>query len=154
LDHILTGLSLPSGTGLSNQLGISGIPSLSSKQIYNEEWDDDAVGLEEGKDWEDEVDRELENEPVFEEFPIKTEAESPGGLRRAKRIRVIKRLVERPKTVRERFPAFEHNKVLDFTELFAGYTVRKSRISKRPLQGKLILWATLHSLITLRQWRL
>lgn len=135
MDHILSGLSLPSGSGLSNQLGISGLPALSTKQIYNEDWDDDAVGLDEGKDWEDEVDKELENEPVFEEFPIKVENESPRGLRKAKKVKVIRRLVERPKTVRERFPAFEHGKILDFTELFAGYTGRKSRISKRLLQG-------------------
>ena len=123
-------------TGLSNQLGISGIPSLSSKQIYNEDWDDEAVGVEEGKDWEDEVDRELENEPVFDELPIKTEAESPNAFRRERKLKIIKRLVERPKTVQERFPAFEPGRILDFTELFEGFTVRKSRISKRPLQGE------------------
>ena len=59
LDHVLTGLQLPSGENLSNQLGISGIPTLNAKQIYNDKWDDsDIIGAEEGEDWEDEVNRE------------------------------------------------------------------------------------------------
>jgi hypothetical protein len=52
-----------------------------------------------------------------------------------RRVRVVRRLVERPKTVYERFPAFEQDKILDFSELFKGYTVKKSRISKRPFNG-------------------
>ncbi|EGO28345.1 hypothetical protein SERLADRAFT_458734 [Serpula lacrymans var. lacrymans S7.9] len=133
LDHILSGLSLPGGTGLSNQLGISGIPSLSSSQIYNEKWDDDAVGVGQGEDWEDEVDKEMEGE-VSDESPVKLEAQSPVGIRRKqKRTRIVKRLVERPKTVYERFPAFEKDKVLDFSELFKGYTGRKSRLGKKPV---------------------
>ncbi|KAJ8496131.1 hypothetical protein ONZ45_g12574 [Pleurotus djamor] len=133
LDHLLGELSLPSGSGLQNQLGISGLPNLSSKQIYNETWaeDEDAVGADQGDDWEDEVDRELREEEHLN--PVKTEAYSPIGLRpKQKRVRVVKRLVERPKTVYERFPSFEKDKVLDFSELFKGYTVRKSRVSRRP----------------------
>ena len=133
LNHILTDLSLPSGSGLSNQLGISGNPSLNSSQIYGDKWDEDgAVGPGQGEDWEDEVDRELEAED-FDEPPIKMELDSPkAGRQKQKRVRVIKRLVERPKTVYERFPAFEKNKVLDFSELFKGYTGKKSRLVKKP----------------------
>ena len=136
LDHVLSGLRLPSGDGLSNRLGIAGLPSLSSKQIYNDSWDDDAIGADQGQDWEDEVDRELENEVVGEETHIKEEIRSPVALRKEKRVRVVRKLVERPKTVYERFPAFEQGKVLDFTELFKGYVAKKSRVGKRQLQGK------------------
>ena len=61
---------------------------------------------------------------------------SPGMFRpKEKKKRIIRRLVERPKTVYERFPTFEKDRVLDFTELFQGNTVHKSRISKRPFNG-------------------
>ena len=136
IDHILSDLSLPAGQGLSNQLGITGIPSLSSKQIYSEDWDDDdVIGAEQGQDWEDEVNRELENEELPPDEPVvKTEVQSPDTFRR-KKVKVVRRWVERPKTVFERFPAFEQGRVLDFTELFKGQVVKKSRISKRLLQG-------------------
>ena len=134
LDHVLSDLSIPS-TGLSNKLGISGIPTLSSSQIYNEKWDKDdgAVGAGEGEDFEDEVDRELKEEEEEDE-PVKMEFMSPVAPFKQRRVRVIRRLVERPKTVYERFPSFERNKVLDFTELFQGFAVKKSRVVKRPLQ--------------------
>ncbi|KAN0134297.1 Protein of unknown function (DUF3591) domain containing protein [Lactarius tabidus] len=134
LDHILSDLSLPSA-GLSNRLGISGIPTLSSTQIYNDKWeeDDGAVGAGEGEDFEDEVDRELKEEEE-EEGPVKMEAMSPEAPLKQQRVRIIRRLVERPRTVYERFPSFEKNKVLDFTELFQGFAVKKSRVVKRPLQ--------------------
>lgn len=133
LNHILTDLSLPSGSGLSSQLGISGNPSLNSSQIYSDKWDEEgAVGPGQGEDWEDEVDRELEEEE-FVESPVKMEVDSPGGVRqKQRRVRVVKRLVERPKTVYERFPAFEKDRVLDFSELFKGYTGKKSRLVKKP----------------------
>ena len=134
LDHILTDLSLPSA-GLSNRLGISGIPTLSSTQIYNDKWDQDdgAVGAGEGEDFEDEVDRELKEEEE-EEGPVKMEAMSPESPLKQRRVRIVRRLVERPRTVYERFPSFEKDKVLDFTELFQGFAVKKSRVVKRPLQ--------------------
>lgn len=137
LNHILDGLSLPAGTGLSNQLGISGIPALNSGQIYSDKWDEeDAVGLDQGKDWEAEIDREMQEEEESDEAPVKQEVHSPNGIRqKQKRIRVVKKLVERPKSVHERFPAFEKDRVLDFSELFKGYTARKSRLTKRPFQG-------------------
>ncbi|KAH8990178.1 TAF1 transcription initiation factor TFIID subunit TAF1 [Lactarius hatsudake] len=134
LDHILSDLSLPSA-GLSNRLGISGIPTLSSSQIYNDKWDrdDGAVGAGEGEDFEDEVDRELKEEEE-EEGPVKMEIMSPEAPPKHRRVRIVRRLVERPKTVYERFPSFEKDKVLDFTELFQGFAVKKSRVVKRPLQ--------------------
>lgn len=138
LNHILDGLSLPAGTGLSNQLGISGIPALNSGQIYSDKWDEeDAVGLDQGEDWEAEIDREMQEEEESDDTPVKQEVHSPSGIRqKQKRIRVVKKLVERPKSVYERFPAFEKDRVLDFSELFKGYTARKSRLTKRPFQGK------------------
>lgn len=134
LDHVLSDLSIPS-TGLSNKLGISGIPTLSSSQIYNEKWDQDdgAVGAGEGEDFEDEVDRELKEEEE-EDDPVKMESMSPLAPFKPRRVRVVRRLVERPRTVYERFPSFEKNKVLDFTELFQGFAVKKSRVVKRPIQ--------------------
>lgn len=137
LNSVLSGLSLSTGD-LPNSLGISGLSSLDAKQIYNDKWDDDdAVGADQGEDFEDEVDKEFETE-MPEDF-VKMEVQSPVGMRPSeKRVRVVKRLVERPKTVYERFPAFEKDKVLDFSELFKGYTVKKSRITKRPLQAESI----------------
>lgn len=134
LDHVLSDLSIPS-TGLSNKLGISGIPTLSSSLIYSGKWaqDDGAVGAGEGEDFEDEVDRELKEEEEDDE-PVKMEFMSPVAPFKQRRVRVVRRLVERPKTVYERFPSFEKNKVLDFTELFQGFAVKKSRVVKRPIQ--------------------
>ncbi|KAF8807785.1 atypical/TAF1 protein kinase [Phlegmacium glaucopus] len=135
INHVLDGLSLPVGGGLSNQLGISGVPTLNPAQIYNDKWDeDDAVGPDQGEDWEDEIDREMREEAESDGF-VKYDAHSPNGIQaKQRRIRVVKRLVERPKSVYERFPAFERDKVLDFSELFKGYTVHKSRLAKRPYQ--------------------
>ncbi|CCL98075.1 uncharacterized protein FIBRA_00069 [Fibroporia radiculosa] len=134
LTNVLSGLDLPTGPGLTNQLGIAGVSSFTAQQIYNDKWDDpDAVGPGEGEDWEDEVDRELEAEGSETGAQVKAEAVSPEKMgKKEKRKRVVRRLVERPKTVHERFPTFERNKVLNFTELFKGYTAQKSRMSKRP----------------------
>ena len=149
INHVLDGLSLPVGGGLSNQLGISGVPTLNSAQIYNDKWDDDAVGPDQGEDWEDEIDREMREEAESNGF-VKHEAHSPNGVQaKQKRIRVVKRLVERPKSVYERFPAFEKDKTLDFSELFKGYTVHKSRLAKRPYQSKLDPPYTLTSLCSI-----
>jgi transcription initiation factor TFIID subunit 1, fungi type len=138
LNHLLGGLSLPAGDGLANQLGISGIPALNSGQIYNDKWDEeDAVGLDQGKDWETEIDREMQDEDESDDAYVKQERHSPNGVQvKRRRVRIVKRLVERPRSVYERFPAFEKDKILDFSELFKGYTARKSRLAKRPFHGK------------------
>lgn len=167
LQHVLQGLELPSGAegSLSNRLGISGIPSLSAKQIYSDRWDEeeDAIGADQGEDFEDEVNRELENEnenenendylPADDEENVKAEAQSPAYFRRERRKKIIRRLVERPKAVHERFPAFEHGKILDFTELIKGNVVRKSRIGKRPFEGVSTAVHTQTSLTHFVQWR-
>ncbi|TRM65919.1 hypothetical protein BD626DRAFT_486234 [Schizophyllum amplum] len=98
------------------QLGLSTSNAFSSDQIYNDVYEDDYGPFE---------DDDEEPEPV-------QQAPKPAPQPKQKRVRVVKRIVERPKTVYERFPTFEKNKVLDFTELFRGETVRKSRISRRP----------------------
>jgi len=137
INHVLGDLSLPSGDGLSNRLGISGLPTLKADQIYNNKWvDEEAVGPEQGQDWEDEIDREMREEGA-EHVNVKQEELVPSVRQKEKRTRIIKRYVERPKSVYERFPAFEKDKTLDFSELFKGYTVHKSRLSKRPYQGTL-----------------
>jgi len=129
-------LSLPSGSGLAGRLGISRVPNLSSDEIYNDQWDEDdgAVGHGAGKDYEDEVDAELQDNQ--EDFDVKMEEEDVLEEERPpKRMKTVTRLVERPKTVYERFPTFEKGKVLDFTELLKGVSIHKSRISKRPFHG-------------------
>nr|GAT48436.1 predicted protein [Mycena chlorophos] len=136
----LTGLSLgsilgdlvPSTSDLTSRLGLGSSGLLSASQIYGNFGDEDgAVGHGQGDDWEDQIDKEMEGE-VDEDMPlVKPEPESPSGTALKPRRRV-KRLVERPKTVYERFPAYDPNRVLDFTELFKGYTVQKSRLTKRP----------------------
>ena len=82
------------------------------------------------------MDRELAEEEEEDIGPVKMEVVSPTMGHRPKRKRIVRRRVERPKTVYERFPTFERDKVLDFTELFKGYTVPKSRISKRYFTGQ------------------
>lgn len=138
LNNVLQGLSLPAGGSLTSSLGITGLPALDASQIYNDKWDEDeeAVGADQGEDYEDEVDRELENES-FAGDVVKVEAQSPVSMRlKEKRVTIVKRLIERPKTVYERFPDFEKNKILDFSDLFKGYTGKKSRTTKRPLAGQ------------------
>ncbi|TFK99774.1 hypothetical protein BDV98DRAFT_510326 [Pterulicium gracile] len=137
LDSVLSDFSLPAGTStaLSNQLGISGIPSLTAAQIYSDNWADGAVGTGEGDDWEDQVDLDMKEEGGYDaDGDVKMEENDDMSQLRVKkkRIREVRRLVERSKTVHERFPAYERNKVLDFTDLFKGFTPNKSRLSKRP----------------------
>ncbi len=133
LNHILDGLSLPSGASLSNQLGISGVPSLNAGQIYNDNFDDEAIGNDQGEDWEAQIDREMENEV---DDIVKTESHSPKMKQKQRRVRVVRRMVPRPRSVYERFPAFEKDKILDFSELFKGVTVTKSRLGKRPFHSE------------------
>ncbi|KAI6153774.1 TAF1 transcription initiation factor TFIID subunit TAF1 [Pisolithus tinctorius] len=110
LSNVLADLSLPAASGLSSTLGLSG-----------------AVGADEGEDFEDEVDRELEQEMAGDGV-VKLEVQSPTAVQPPrKRVRTVKRMIERPKS------AFEKDKVLDFSELFKGYISKKSRIAKRPL---------------------
>ncbi|KAF7303274.1 DUF3591 domain-containing protein [Mycena kentingensis (nom. inval.)] len=136
----LTGFSLnslfgdlvPAGSNLS-RLGLGASSLLNAGQIYGEDFDGDgAVGHGQGDDWEDQIDKEMEGEEDEDVPMVKAEPQSPASIRPKRRVRIVKRLVERPKTVYERFPAYAPDRILDFTELFKGYTVQKSRLSKRP----------------------
>ncbi|KAJ7193380.1 TAF1 transcription initiation factor TFIID subunit TAF1 [Mycena pura] len=137
----LTGFSLtniigdliPSSSSLTSRLGLNA-STLSSNQIYGEQYDTDegAVGHGQGEDWEDQIDKEMQDEGDDDVASVKAEPLSPSAFQPQRRVRIIKRLVERPKSVYERYPSFDRAKVLDFTELFKGYTVQKSRLSKRP----------------------
>jgi hypothetical protein len=136
LNHVLDGLQLPAGTNLSNQLGISGIPALSSTQIYNDKWEaEDVIGADQGEDWEAEIDKEMLEEAEHDVSLVKRELMSPGLHPKQKRTRIVKRLVERPKSVYELFPSFDKGKILDFTEILKGNTARKSRLGKRLYLG-------------------
>ena len=56
---------------------------------------------------------------------MKMETVSPVAPFKQRRVRIVRRLVERPKTAYERFPSFEKNKVLDFTRsFFKGFPSR------------------------------
>ncbi|KAJ7926010.1 TAF1 transcription initiation factor TFIID subunit TAF1 [Mycena leptocephala] len=133
----LTGFSLtnilgdlvPSSSSLTNRLGLSGTSALNVNQIY--------VGRDQGEDWEDQIDKEMEEEGDDDISPVKAEPQSPGALKPERRVKIIKRLVERPKSVYERFPSYEQNKVLDFSELFKVETVypRKRDIPRSYLES-------------------
>lgn len=131
LDHVLKGLNLPNTSNLGSQLGISGLSGLS--------WGDSLYSGQ-GDDWEDEVDAEVRREEDIREddaSAVKVEEPTPPSVQEPKRkTRIVKKLVERPKTVYERFPTFERGKILDFSELFKGLAVKKSRITKKPFNGE------------------
>ena len=143
MNHFLSDAGLPTADAFANQLGITGIPNLTSNEIYNEDYDDDdhdeeAIGADVGEDMEE----DLEPEAYEPSVGIKSEHQTPLVSKdslhpedKQRKTRIVKRMVERPKTVYERFPTFRPGKVLDFSELFKGFTVRKSRISKRPFNG-------------------
>lgn len=127
---MLRGLNLP-GAGSLAQLGLPGLQSWESN-IYSGQ----------GEDWEDEVDAEVrrekdvvDEEPVVDEQEQEKEREEEAVNRKKVKTRIVNKLVERPKTVYERFPTFATDKVLDFTELFKGFAVKKSRITKKPFNG-------------------
>ncbi|KIY51236.1 hypothetical protein FISHEDRAFT_64273 [Fistulina hepatica ATCC 64428] len=127
LNGVLSNLDLPSG-GLSSQLsfaGLAGLPDL-NKGSYEDGDDDEIVGADQGIDYEDLVDEDARNDHMVD---IQRTVTVP---QKRKRTRIVKKLVERPKTVHEIFPSFEKSGILDFTELLKGYLPRKSRIAKRP----------------------
>ena len=140
LDHVLKGLNLPSTSNLGSQLGIGGFSGLS--------WGDSLYSGQ-GEDWEDEVDAEVRREEdlmredgvsgvkVEQQQQQQQETTTPPSAEGVKKkTRIVKKLVERPKTVSERFPTFEKGKVLEFSELFKGLAVKKSRITKKPFNGE------------------
>ncbi|KAG6873523.1 hypothetical protein C0992_008703, partial [Termitomyces sp. T32_za158] len=54
-------------------------------QIYNDKWDKDAVGADQGQDWEDEIDRAMREEEESEEALVKQETRLPGLRQNQKR---------------------------------------------------------------------
>jgi transcription initiation factor TFIID subunit 1, fungi type len=128
LDHLLQGMGA-AGSSITNRLGMAGISALNSDQIYGDKYDEEAVGVDTGEDWEAQVDKELQDEG--DDGYVQ-----PVQKMKRKRTRVVRRMVERPKSVYERFPAFRKNEILDFSELFQGYTARKSRLVKRPFHSE------------------
>ncbi|KZS95904.1 hypothetical protein SISNIDRAFT_483323 [Sistotremastrum niveocremeum HHB9708] len=139
LDHFLSDAGLPSANVYANQLGIAGLPSLTSNEIYNENFDEDededAIGADVGEDMEEDVEPETDMDTSTNGVQANAYASTAtreDEQRKVKKTRLVKRMVEKPKTVYERFPTFQPGKVLDFSELFKGFTVRKSRVSKRP----------------------
>lgn len=126
---MLRGLNLP-GAGSLAQLGLPGL-STWENNIYSGQ----------GEDWEDEVDAEVRREKdVVDEEPAvgqdqEKERDEEAVHQKKVKTRTVNKLVERPKTVYERFPTFATDKVLDFTELFKGFAVKKSRITRKPFNG-------------------
>ncbi|KAG9025969.1 hypothetical protein FRB95_009534 [Tulasnella sp. JGI-2019a] len=170
LDTILADLELPSSSSLGNQLGLTGLSSFTSGRIFSGFAEDGAIGVGEGDDFEDEVDREIQDEGVDAdavgegdgmELDVKMEAvtphigavaQSPGNFDmpmgddedlfgpepprkrpRKEKTRTTKKPVPvRPLDVKELFPSFEPGKILNFTELFRGRAIKKSRVKHKP----------------------
>jgi transcription initiation factor TFIID subunit 1, fungi type len=135
-----------SGLGLNSFLSAEGLPAtdiyadqlgLSRAALFNErnaEADEDAIGADVGEDMEEDVEPELYPEPESQQAGTSAQG-ALNGAPKKKKVRVVKRMVERPKSVYERYPSFRPGNTLAFSELFKGYINRKSRISKRPFHG-------------------
>ncbi|KAG9044313.1 hypothetical protein FS837_008364 [Tulasnella sp. UAMH 9824] len=151
LDTVLAALELPSSASLGNQLGLSGLDFYTSSRLFAGFPEEGAIGVGEGDDYEDEVDMEIKKEeedvdmgtmsplrPVVATATPSDEDEDdlfgpePPRKRRKKSKTARKAIAERPKDVGELFPTFEPGKVLDFTELFKGRAIKKSRVKVRP----------------------
>ncbi|KAG8753176.1 hypothetical protein FRC11_007638, partial [Ceratobasidium sp. 423] len=127
------------GTFSALGLDFSGGLGLSLGESFDPSWahEEGAVGTGQGDDWEDTVDKELENEdePMDE---VKEEVASPGlfspEASPKRRRRLVKKsrtiVVERKPNVKDMFPTFEPTGTCDFTELFKGRVPSKSRIHK------------------------
>lgn len=155
LDTVLADLELPSSASLGNQLGLSGLNFYTSSRLFAGFPEEGAIGVGEGDDYEDEVDMEIKKEeedvdmgtmsplrPVVATATPSDEDEDdlfgpePPRKRRKKSKAARKAITERPKDVGELFPTFEPGKILDFTELFKGRAIKKSRVKARPYNGK------------------
>ncbi|KAG8928363.1 hypothetical protein FRC03_010912 [Tulasnella sp. 419] len=161
LDGILASLDLPSSSSLGNQLGLTGLDEYTTNRVFSGFAADGAIGVGEGDDYEDEVDRELEKEE--DGGMVKRELGSPqvvdhdmqepfdhtifdspvgGELHdelfgpeppKKKRKRVKDNVPAKPKDVHELFPSFEPGKVLNFSDLFKGRVIKKPRTRYKPL---------------------
>lgn len=127
------------GTFSALGLDFSGGLGLSLGDSFDPAWayEDGAVGTGQGDDWEDAVDKEIENEdePMDE---VKEEAASPGLFSPVPSPKPKRRLVKKTRTVviqrkpkvKDLFPAFDPNGACDFTELFRGRVPAKPRVNK------------------------
>lgn len=166
LDTVLAALELPSSASLGNQLGLSGLDLYSSSRLFAGFPEEGAIGVGEGDDYEDEVDMEIKKEEedvdmgamsplrpvvatpsVFGDDDDDLFGPEPPRKRRKKSKATRKVITERPKDVRELFPSFEPGKILDFTELFKGRAIKKSRVKIRAYNGKRIPLVRLTSCI-------
>ncbi|EJD52150.1 hypothetical protein AURDEDRAFT_181675 [Auricularia subglabra TFB-10046 SS5] len=133
------------------RVGFGNKTALSAKEIYKDDSEEDGeeehIGMDQGRDWEDEIDREIAREepqqPRLQPPPLpgpgevvapKSKALVPAD--KKKKTMIVRKEIERPKTVYELYPAFERDGVLDFSELFKGFAVTKSRVSKRPFSAE------------------
>ncbi|KAG8986866.1 hypothetical protein FRB90_003723, partial [Tulasnella sp. 427] len=150
LDTVLAALELPSSASLGNHLGLSGLDFYTSSRLFAGFSEEGAIGVGEGDDYEDEVDMEIKKEEEDVDMsamsPLRPVVATPSEYgdgdddlfgpepprkRRKKAKATQKPIAERPKDVRELFPTFEPGKVLDFTDLFKGRAIKKSRVKVR-----------------------
>jgi hypothetical protein len=143
LNQYLAGAGLPTGAHVyADPLGFSGLMSHATTELHDPDSSEASIspvlaGV--GMDLEDALEGdplELGAEP--DEQEQQHHLEGSKRQERPKKMRTKTRMVEKPKTVYERYPSFRPGKVLDFSELFKGYINRKSRVSKRPFHGKLL----------------
>lgn len=132
INGVLEGLDLPTG-GLTDQLGFN---LGRAGQLFGDDWAAEAVGRGQGDDWEEEVDRDMMNEEQdLDDQPMYATFDVPGTKTGGKRVKVVRTLVPKKKTIHELFPSYRKDKVLNFTDLFQGHIPRKVASTRRPLQG-------------------
>lgn len=153
LDGVLSGLSLPSASSLSNELGLSGLSGFDPSWLSG----DGAIGMGQGEDFEEEVDNELGQEEDVVSVPsVKDEVRSPwpSGVPPRKKRKVArskenagsggpssKMASEEPRGVNDLYPWFEPGKILNFTNLFPESTAKKHTVNTKPLQSMAVLLA-------------
>ncbi|KAH8800593.1 TAF1 transcription initiation factor TFIID subunit TAF1 [Flagelloscypha sp. PMI_526] len=125
LDYVLGELQLPPG---SSPLGMAGTPhGLTQSQFLGQtavEEYEGAIGLDQGFDYEDQVDFELGDEEDFDgSQPFTTSFTG-----RQKRFRVVKKFKPRQKSVYECFPDFRPDSIPNFNQLFGSIAGGKSRL--------------------------
>lgn len=170
LDDILASLDLPPTTGISNQLGLSGIEDGATSDLFAGFGGDGAIGHGEGDDFEDEVAKELRDEDalgygeedmdtdvkmenITPQAPLRGLREdyddglmdedddlfgAPEPPRKRRRVQKAERAYQtrKPHNVHDLFPSFEPGKILNFTDIFKGRVLHKSRVKHRPIRGE------------------
>jgi transcription initiation factor TFIID subunit 1, fungi type len=138
LNQYLAGAGLPTGANVfADSLGFSGLVTHATTELHDPDSSEASITpvlAATGVDLED----DLEGDPL----ELGAEVEEIGQVgertiqKKPKKKMVKTRMVEKPKSVYERYPSFRPGRVLDFSELFKGFINRKSRVSKRPFHGK------------------